>query len=116
MYMHEHSYTQTQPNTEVKSSKGEIKTSLAAQWLRLHTFTAGGVGSVPGGKTGIPHAMQHSKKKKKKVRSLKSMNDPSGLAPELMAVPLLMYLSFSFCLSILILFQKMYGASFLGVA
>ena len=63
--MHEHSYTQTQPNTEVKSSKGEIKTSLAAQWLRLHTFTAGGVGSVPGGKTGIPHAMQHSKKKKK---------------------------------------------------
>jgi hypothetical protein len=54
--------------------------------------------------------------KKKKVSSLKSMNDPSGLAPELMAVPLLMYLSFSFCLSILILFQKMYGASFLGVA
>ena len=44
------------------------------------------------------------------------MNDPSGLAPELMAVPLLMCLSFPFCLSILILFQKMYGASFRGVA
>ena len=112
--MREHSYTQTQPNTEGKSSKGEIKTSLAAQWLRRHTFTAGGVGSAPDGKTEIPHAMQHSQKKK--VRSLKSMNDPSGLAPELMAVPLLMCLSFSFCLSILILFQKMYGASFRGVA
>ena len=33
---------------------------LAAQWLGLHTFTAEGVGSVPGQGTKIPQAVQCS--------------------------------------------------------
>ena len=32
-------------------------TSLALQWLRLHTSTAGGMSSVPGGGNKILHAM-----------------------------------------------------------
>ena len=43
-----------------------IGTSLVVQWLRLHTSTAGGVGSIPGWGTKIPHAMGRSQKKKKK--------------------------------------------------
>lgn len=31
--------------------------SLAAQWLRLHAFTAQGVASIPGQETKIPRAM-----------------------------------------------------------
>ena len=44
-----------------------IGTSLAVQWLRLCTSTAGGTGSIPGQGTKIPHAMQCNQKKKKKV-------------------------------------------------
>ena len=32
------------------------RTSLAVQWLRLHASAAGGVGSIPGWGTKIPHA------------------------------------------------------------
>ena len=32
-------------------------TSPAVQWLRLHASTAGGVGSIPGQGTKIPHAV-----------------------------------------------------------
>ena len=32
-------------------------TSLAVKWLRLHSSTAGGLSSVPGQRTKIPHAM-----------------------------------------------------------
>ena len=44
-------------------------TSLAVQWLRLCTSSAGSTGSVPGWGTKIPHAagrVQKEKKKKKK--------------------------------------------------
>ena len=37
-------------------------TSLAVQWLGLHASNAGGVGSVPGRGTKIPHAAQHGQK------------------------------------------------------
>ena len=37
--------------------------SLAAQWLGFHTFTAKGVGSVPGQGTKIPQAMWCGQKK-----------------------------------------------------
>ena len=37
------------------------------QWLRLRASNAGGAGSVPGGRTGIPHAAQCSQKKKTTV-------------------------------------------------
>ena len=33
----------------------ECGTSLAVQWLRLHTCNAGVAGSIPGRKTKIPH-------------------------------------------------------------
>ena len=39
-------------------------TSLAVQWLRLHASTAGGVGSIPGPGTKIPHTVPKKKKKK----------------------------------------------------
>ena len=41
-------------------------TSLVAQWLRIHASTAGGVGSIPGWGTKIPHVMQHGQNKTKK--------------------------------------------------
>ena len=34
------------------------------QWLRLRDSTAGEVGSIPGGGTKIPHAVNHSQKTK----------------------------------------------------
>ena len=37
--------------------------SLAVQWLRLHTSTAEGTGSIPGQGTRIPHASWLGKKK-----------------------------------------------------
>ena len=42
-----------------------LGTSPAVQWLRLYTSIAGGMGSIPGWKTKIPHAVWSSQKKKK---------------------------------------------------
>ena len=39
---------------KIKKTDG---TSLAVQWLRFQASTAGGVGSIPGSETKIPHAM-----------------------------------------------------------
>ena len=39
-------------------------TSLVIQWLRLHTSTAGGTGSIPVQGTKIPHAVWRSQKKR----------------------------------------------------
>ena len=36
--------------------KHYVGTSLAIQWLRLHVPTVGGMGSIPGPGTKIPHA------------------------------------------------------------
>ena len=44
----------------------EERTSLAVQWLRLHTSNAGGAGLIPGRGTKIPHAAQHTQKIKTK--------------------------------------------------
>ena len=48
--------------------------SLAVQWLRLRDPNVGGIGSIPGQKTKIPHATRHSQKKKmnleKEIRPL----------------------------------------------
>ena len=43
-------------------------TSLAVQWLRLHTFKA--VGSIPGQGTKIQHAMRRGQKQTKKQKSV----------------------------------------------
>ena len=40
-----------------------LGTSLAVQWLRFCASNAGGMGSIPGGGTKIPHAAWHSQKK-----------------------------------------------------
>ena len=37
-------------------------TSLVVLWLRLRASTAGGMGSIPGWGTKIPHAKQRGKK------------------------------------------------------
>ena len=37
------------------------------QWLRFHASIAGGMGSIPGQGTKIPHATWHSQLKKKKM-------------------------------------------------
>ena len=42
--------------------------SLEVQWLRLHTSTAGGAGSISGWGTKIPYASQCGQKKKKKCK------------------------------------------------
>ena len=39
------------------------------QWLRLHTYTAGDMGSIPGGGTKILHATWYGQKKGKRSRS-----------------------------------------------
>ena len=38
------------------------------QWLRFHASIAGGMGSIPGQGTKIPHATWHSQLKKKKMK------------------------------------------------
>ena len=42
-------------------------TSWAVQWLRLCTSIAGGLGSIPGWGTKIPHATRCSQKEKKRT-------------------------------------------------
>jgi len=49
----------------VIKEKDSMGPFLAAQGLRVHTFKAEGMGSNPGQGTKIPHAIQHSLKKKK---------------------------------------------------
>jgi len=44
-----------------------VGTSLAAQWLRCCTSTAGGTVLIPGLGTKIPYATRHSKKILKKI-------------------------------------------------
>ena len=47
-------------------------TSLAVQWLALCASNAGGVGSIPGWGTRIPHAARGSKKNKK-IKKLQAL-------------------------------------------
>ena len=49
-------------------------TSLVAQWLRLHTSTTGGMGSIPGQGTKISHATQPKKKERKKEKEQANRN------------------------------------------
>ena len=50
--------------------KDSVGPFLAVQGLRLHTSNAEGMGSNPGQGTKIPHAIQHSLKKKKKIKKI----------------------------------------------
>ena len=47
-----------------KRKKNITRNSLAVQWLGLHALTAKGPGSIPGGGTKIPQAVQHGQKNK----------------------------------------------------
>ena len=47
-----------------KLRKTRPGTSLVVQWLRLHTATAGDVGSIPGWVTKIPQNKQTNKEDK----------------------------------------------------
>ena len=44
-----------------------IGISLVVQWLGLCASTAGGMGSIPGGGTKIPHAPWYGQKQKEKI-------------------------------------------------
>ena len=48
-----------------ESIKKQLRTSLEVPWLRLQASDAGGVGSIPGQGTKIPHATPCSMAKKK---------------------------------------------------
>ena len=56
----------------VKSSVERI--SLAVQWLRLRTFTARTMGSMPGRGTKIPHYFGRGQKSKKKKKMVSEVN------------------------------------------
>ena len=43
-----------------------VGTSLVVQWLRLHVSNVGGMGSIPGQGTKIPHAEHGTAEKKKR--------------------------------------------------
>ena len=58
----------SQKALESMSYKEQLETSLVAQWLR---FCAGGMGSIPGQQTKIPHTLWCSQKKKKTVKEAK---------------------------------------------
>ena len=60
-----HSY---QMATLLISKRKSPGTSLTIQWLGLHASNAGGVGSIPGWGTKIPHAVQHGQRKERKKR------------------------------------------------
>ena len=53
---------------------GVTGTSLAVQWLRLYASNAGGVGSIPGQGTKIPHAMWPKDKSKSKIKYMAVTN------------------------------------------
>ena len=56
--------------TKIRNKRGEIGSSLAVQWLRLHASTAGGVGSIPGQGTKILHAASLDQRvRKRKFRN-----------------------------------------------
>ena len=44
-------------HVETAIKKKKTRTSLVVQWLRLHAFTVGCVGSIPGGGPNILNAM-----------------------------------------------------------
>ena len=46
-----------------------IRDSPGVQWLRLHASTAGGLDSISGWRTKIPHASGHSQKKVSPINS-----------------------------------------------
>ena len=48
------------PGNVAVNKTDTVRTSLADQWLRLHVSTAGGLGSIPGRGTEIPHATWRS--------------------------------------------------------
>ena len=51
--------------------KEKMGTSLAVQWLRLCASNAGGMDSIPGWGTKIPHGVAKKKEKKKKKKKEK---------------------------------------------
>ena len=53
-----------------KKNKMFLGTSLAVQWLRPHTSTAVGMGSVPGRGTKILHAVRCDQKKVSAIQEL----------------------------------------------
>lgn len=62
--------------TMYHTSEHQVVEFLAVQWLRLYTFPAEDMGSIPGGETKIPQVVRHSQKKKKKKKKTSSNCTP----------------------------------------
>ena len=62
-------------DSNVLIKRGNQRTSLVAQWLRLCVYNAGGKGSIPGWGTKISHAMQHSQKSLKIIFKNRTQGD-----------------------------------------
>ena len=60
--------------------EGTVGTSLVVQWLKLQASSAGGVGSIPGWGSKIPHAARCGQKKKNKTRELLCFYCPDSRA------------------------------------
>ena len=58
-----------------KTEKTKGGTSLAVQWLRLHTSNAVGLGSIPGQEAKMSHAVWHSQRRERTQRHLDAVLD-----------------------------------------
>ena len=50
---------------------------LEVWWLRFHISNSGGMGSIPGQETRVPHGTLEKKKKKKKILLMKNVGEIS---------------------------------------
>ena len=64
-----------------------LRNSLLVQWLGLCTFTAKGLGSIPGQGPNIPQAMFCGQKKKKKPTKIQKQKTGLDLAASSLLLP-----------------------------
>lgn len=78
-------HTTTPPRSPSRNPQNDgAGTFLVVLWLRLRAPTSGGLASVPGWRTKMPHGRQHDQKGKKK----RMMGQKKGSPLEVLAKPL----------------------------
>ena len=65
------------------STRQETGTSLAVQWLRLGTSTAGGAGLIPGQGIKMPHASRPSQNKQTKQQQKNTRQETDAMKKEI---------------------------------
>ena len=84
------------PLDKEDTKESSLVTSLVVQWLRFPAPNAGGMGSIHGRGTKIPHSARSGQKKKKKVKEKKeklkekkrmqpNSNELAGMSPKELA-------------------------------